>query len=237
MASSAPPSEKNAGAKPRPAPKKKPSSFFASEVVRLDVVPDEGAELAKYQRLFGILKFQARLIVVLVLVLIFGMPFFMFAPKQYYSLNPKREARELMSLTMPNMTNAAVVSWVSTSITEIMTFGFGDYNEKITKQNSRFSPEGWKAFTKAFRDMKLGEHILQQHQVITTVPRDTPIISLQGPNKDDVYQWTVQMPVIITFATYNNVTTVQKNLIQLTVVRVPYSVSPMGIAIKNWETM
>ncbi len=63
----------------------------------------------------------------------------------------------LIALTMPNMTNQAILSWATNSITEIMTFGFGDYNSHLSDQQVRFTPEGWTSFVNAFNKMEIGK--------------------------------------------------------------------------------
>ncbi|MDE2029422.1 MAG: DotI/IcmL/TraM family protein, partial [Alphaproteobacteria bacterium] len=82
---------------------------------------------------------------------------------------------------------------------------------------------------------KIGEAFKERQLVLTTVPSDTPVIVAQGVNADNVYQWNVQMPVIMTYATNNNVTSQQRAIVFLSIVRVPAEQSPSGIAIRNWS--
>ncbi len=82
---------------------------------------------------------------------------------------------------------------------------------------------------------KIDESFRKHHQVLTTVPSDTPVIVSQGENENHVYEWHIQIPVIMTYATNNNVSRPEKSLIDLTVVRVPYEQSTSGIAIDTWK--
>jgi hypothetical protein len=65
------------------------------------------------------------------------------------------------------------------------------------------------------------------------VPSDTAVILAQGLNKEGIYQWRVQVPVIMTYATNNNVSQGHHAIVTLTIVRVSPQKSPFGIAIKN----
>jgi hypothetical protein len=71
--------------------------------------------------------------------------------------------------------------------------------------------------------------------VLTTVPSNTPIIVGQGVNPQEVYQWEVQMPVIMSYATNNNVINRKRSVITLTIVRVPADENASGIAIQGWS--
>jgi hypothetical protein len=71
--------------------------------------------------------------------------------------------------------------------------------------------------------------------VLTTVPSDTAVITAQGPNLKNVYEWHIQMPVILTYTTNDNVTRHEKNLIILTITRVPTDQNSAGIAIDEWD--
>jgi intracellular multiplication protein IcmL len=155
----------------------------------------------------------------------------------YLAQNPEGDRLQMVGLDVPNMTSRAVLSWSTTSITEIMTMGFGDMNVRLPQQRNRFTASGWKAFNKAFTQQKIGETFKQSQLVLTTVPSNTPVIVWQGINEDNVYQWVVQMPVIMTYATNNNVMRRERALAVLFIVRVPTEDSSAGIAIKNWELL
>ena len=85
--------------------------------------------------------------------LIAGTPFFQ-TIYMYYAVD--RPARGPASpASHANMTNQAILSWATNSITEIMTFGFGDYVPHLRSQQNRFTSEGWAGFVGAFDKMKL----------------------------------------------------------------------------------
>jgi intracellular multiplication protein IcmL len=152
----------------------------------------------------------------------------------YYAKSPDKILTKMVGLDMPNLTNRAVLAWATTSITEVMTFGFGDMDVRLPKQKTRFTKDGWDSFVKAFVNEKIGQKFKQSQLVLTTAPADTPVIVAQGLNMDNVYQWIVQMPVILTYATNNNVTTKNRNIVTLTLIRVPSEDSVDGIGIDNW---
>jgi intracellular multiplication protein IcmL len=196
-------------------------------------VLNEQTAIARFERLKNLVRIEAWVIlglcVALVLLLPFAQPVYL-----YLSLTPEKKVAQMTGLTMPNMTNRAVLAWSTTSITEILTMGFGDIDMRLPKQKIRFTPDGWDSYTKFFTDAKIGQTFKQNQLVLTTVPSNTPVILAQGVNDDHIYQWVVQMPVIMTYATNNNVQSQNRKIITLTIVRVPANVSPDGIAIQRW---
>jgi intracellular multiplication protein IcmL len=155
----------------------------------------------------------------------------------YYAITPEKKERPLVGLDMPNMTNRAILSWSIASITEVMTLGFGDIDVMLPKRKPRFTEKGWETFMDAFDSLQVRETFKQSQLVLTTVPSNTPVILAQGVNLENVYQWVVQMPVIMTYATNNNVMRKQRATVMLTIVRIPAEENITGIAIRSWEQM
>ena len=194
---------------------------------------DEKNATLRFNRLKKRVSFQtwtiASLGLALVIILPFARPVYL-----YYALSPDKTLMRMTGMPMPNMTNRAVLAWATTSITEIMTMGFGDLDVKLPKQRVHFTPAGWEAYMKSFAEQKISEAFKQNQLVLTTVPSDTPVILDQGVNPDNIYQWVVQMPIIMTYATNDNVTSQKRAIVTLVIVRVPAKESAAGIAIQNW---
>lgn len=224
-------------AKPAVVPAKGAKSknrFWGDDIIRVDVIADEDSELIRHDRLIRIITAEAIIIGILALVLIFGIPFF-HPIYQYFAMNPKQERMQLAGIIMPNMTNSAILSWSTTSITEIMTMGFGDYEQHLKGQKFRFTDSGWESFATAFDEQKIGDSFRKHQLVLTTVPSNSPVILGQGENPQHIYQWNVQLPVVMTYATNNNVSRRQSSVIDIQIVRVPSDQNPAGIGIKSWS--
>jgi len=195
---------------------------------------DERSAIARFARLKKLVTMQTWAIGILTLILALALPFA--APVYlYYAVKPDKKMMQLAGLPMPNMTNRAVLSWATTSITEIMTFGFGDIDTKVLQQKWRFTSEGWDSYLQAFIRKGIDKTFKQNQLVLTTAPSNTPVITAQGVGPDKAYVWVVQMPVIMTYATNNNVTSRKNGIVTLTITRVPIEQSPAGIAIKTWD--
>ncbi len=219
------------GAKKAPLPAAAPPR--KTPAAGLDVI-NEAAELSRFNSLKKRIKVQAWIMAGLVLVLLVILPITQPA-YVYYARKPNDATKQMMGLDMSTMTNRAILSWTTTAITEIMTMGFGDIDKKVPQQKKYFTSAGWRVYTDAFAKTEVGKTFKSSQLVLTTVPSNTPVILDQGINPDQDYQWTVQMPVIMTYATNNNKTVEKSSIVTVTIVRVPADDNPFGIAIKQWS--
>jgi hypothetical protein len=218
--------------------------FLEDDVVEDDVV-DEKAEKAQYSRVMNHVQIQSLVIIFLVLLVLSLMPvlkpahLYVGRPpedkiQEHVGLPPEDKSQELFPLAMPNHTDQAILSWAATGITELMTFGFGDFDQRILAQRTRFTDEGWTSFTKSIRELDLRNEVKSRQLVLTTVPSDTPLITSKGLDTDERYKWVVEMPIIETYATNNNVNSRKREIVQLTIVRVPAEKNISGIGIRSW---
>lgn len=203
----------------------------------MDELPDPEAVLTAHRAIVARINRRSFVIICLLFAIIFLVP--ILQPIYKYDLmNNDKRTIPLVPLSMPNLTDQAILSWAATSITEIMTFGFGDFDQRILAQRGKFTSEGWESFTKAVRDQQLRSSFKARQLVLTTVPSDAPVIVAKGQEADDdVFHWVVEMPIIMTYTTNNNVAERRRNIIRLTISRVPPRDNVFGVGIKKWEMM
>ncbi|MDD3182865.1 MAG: DotI/IcmL family type IV secretion protein [Alphaproteobacteria bacterium] len=204
---------------------------FSSEKFRLD----ESSYLPKQRRLLKLIRRQTYVIIALVILIIASAPYLQ--PIQIYNAKVPAPANRNLPLTVmtePNLTDEAVLSWVEASITEILTFGFGDFDRRIISQKHRFTKVGWESFLQTVRSRNMRSDFKMQQLVLTTAPAETPVIVSKGVDADQEYIWKIEMPIIMTYTTNNNVRSGRKSIVSVTVARVPSSESVRGIGIKRW---
>ena len=220
------------------------TGFFRDDPLAAEMGPsDSKAERVRFKKMVACV--QRRMYIVLGLVFLNVLLAPLLRPTyQYIALADDKKTKPLFSLLEPNQTDQAVLSWAATSITEIMTFGFGDFDQRILAQRKRFTDMGWQSFLDALIEQKMREGFKMRQLVLTTVPTDAPVIVSKGMEEDDeyngeekTYKWIVEMPVIMTYTTNNNVSLANKGIVRLTVVRVSGKQNPTGIGIKGWKFM
>lgn len=206
-----------------------------------DFILNVKVERARFKAAFNKVRRRAFIILVLVIVNIGAAPFL--KPIHHHmAMNTERKTMPMVGLLEPNQTDQAILSWAATGITEIMTFGFGDFDSRILAQRSRFTKDGWTSFVDALLRQNLREGFKMRQLVLTTVPTDSPVIVAKGfaKNKEGLedeesYRWIVEMPIIMTYLTNNNVSSARKGIVRLTIVRVPSKDNIAGIGIKTWQ--
>lgn len=208
--------------------------FLYEEINIESLRPDESDTYPKHKRLFSLILKQTYVIIALVLTVIVAQPYLRPA-HSYYARGEGTKNIPLAPLLEPNMTDKAVLSWVETSITEIMTFGFGDFDRRILSQKHRFTKLGWDSFLDSVRKQNLRSEFKLRQLVLTTAPSDAPVIVSKGIDIDQNYTWTIQMPVVMTYITNNNVRSGRKSVVSVTVARLPATESVRGIGIKKWH--
>lgn len=138
----------------------------------------------------------------------------------------------MVALNEPNMNDAALVSWSARAASDVMTFGFHDYQRRLQEASSYFTRRGWQSFTEALQRSRIMEGVTQAQRVVTAAPKSAPVIIQQGL-VDGIYRWIVELPLVVT---YQSGTAQQSDTInvQLVIVRVSTLDSPSGVGIQQW---
>ncbi len=138
----------------------------------------------------------------------------------------------MVPLNEPNMNDAALVSWVARAASDVMTFGFHDYQRRLQESSSYFTRRGWQTFSEALQRSRIMEGVEKAQQVVTSAPQKAPTIIQQGL-ANGIYRWVVQVPLVVT---YQSGTAQQSDVlnVQLVVVRVSTLDSPSGVGIQQW---
>ncbi|MDE1151381.1 MAG: DotI/IcmL/TraM family protein [Micavibrio sp.] len=154
----------------------------------------------------------------------------------YYAISALSNGSELKrpmdGLASPNVNTDAMLRWAASAATEVMTFGFTDIDERMTKSRRLFTTEGWDSFTSALVKTSMIKNMLEFQQILATIPAAEPRKISEGLYNGD-YTWVLEMPVIMTLRAGDKVTTARAK-IRLIVVRMPTESNPMGIGIKTW---
>lgn len=151
---------------------------------------------------------------------------------RYFATTEDGRLIPMTSLSQPNLSNPALLSWVAQAATESMTFGFSDYKRRLQESSRHFTSRGWESFTKALQSARVLEAVEANSQVITAVPRGAPVIVSQGEINGQ-YQWVIELPMLLTTQSGGK----KRNdswIIRLAVVRVGRLESPNGVGIAQW---
>lgn len=151
---------------------------------------------------------------------------------RYFATTEDGRLVPMVPLDQPNLSNPALMSWVAQAATETMTFGFNDYRRRLQESSRNFTRSGWENFTKAIQEAKLIETVEANQQVVSAAPRGAPILISEGL-VNGRYQWTVQLPLTLSFQSGSK-TQIENYLLRIVIVRRPRLESSSGIGIESW---
>ena len=184
-----------------------------------------------YRRLQLIALVEAGAIVALVLVLALTIGA-MRGRDRFFATTSDGRLLEMIALDQPNLPPSKILTWATDASTETMTFGFNDYRKRLQDASRFFTRNGWQTFNDALSKSNMLELVTGNQQVVTAVARSAPVITDAGL-VDNVYRWTVQIPLNITYQVGNKEEN-RPQLITLVIVRVSTLETPDGIAIDQW---
>jgi intracellular multiplication protein IcmL len=151
---------------------------------------------------------------------------------RYFATTEDGRVVPMLPLSEPNLSRPAVLSWAAQAATETLNFGFHDYRRRLQESSRHFTRIGWGSFVKALQDSGMIESVEQNRQVLSAVPRAAPTILSEGI-LNGVYQWRIEIPMMITYEIGQQQKNISMN-VQLLVVRVPKLESPNGLGIEQW---
>lgn len=143
--------------------------------------------------------------------------------------------RNSIPLDKPNMSQAYINAWVALAVSDVMTFGFDDYEVRFSMASNYFTDKGWQRFTQFIKSSRLIEMIEEKQQYVTAVPKSTPSLESEMVF-DGSYQWAVQIPLILSYKTEFD-TSNSGLLVTVVVKRSGDENHPYGIAIERWDAL
>lgn len=184
-----------------------------------------------YRVLQSVAVMQAITIVVMIFVMLYvvhiNQPDY-----RYFATTEDGRLIPMVPLSEPNLSTPAITSWAAQAATEVMTFGFHDYKQRLQESSKNFTKTGWAGFERALAQSQILASIEKQLQVLTSVPTAAPVVMEEGV-VNGRYQWRIQVPINTRYKS----AAAEKNenrIITMLVVRVPRLESPNGIGIEQW---
>jgi len=150
----------------------------------------------------------------------------------YFATTADGRIMQLVPLNLPNMGTSALMSWAAQSATEVMTFGFHDYQRRMQQSSRHFTRHGWENFTNALQKSRIIESIESTRQVVTAQPSGAPILIQEGVFNGK-YRWVVDLPLTVTYQA-GTANRTDNLMVRLVIDRVPSLENPNGVGIEQW---
>ncbi len=151
---------------------------------------------------------------------------------RYFAETAEGAMMEVVSLDRPYVTQQALFDWSADAAAQVMTFGFNDYNDKLSAAQNKFTEKGWASFAQEMSGSAFFKNVVNQRQLITSVPAESPLILFEGYSAGK-FSWVVEVTLMTTVRS-GSLSNSLRQRVRLTIVPVPTAVNPMGIAIDQW---
>lgn len=154
------------------------------------------------------------------------------AHDRYFATTADGRIMQLSPLNERFLTDSALVSWVAQAATEVMTFGFHDYQRRLQAASRHFTKSGWESFSAAMEKARIIEAVTEQRQVVVASPRSAPVIRQHGVSGGK-YRWVLEMPLMIEYRASGQART-DNLMLRIVVERVSSLENPAGVGIQQW---
>jgi len=154
------------------------------------------------------------------------------AQDHYFATTADGRIMQLVPLELANMNTSALLSWAAQAGTEVMTFGFNDYQRRLQYSSRHFTRHGWETFATALQKSRIIESMQAQYQVASAEPRSAPVL-IQEQVFNGKYRWVVNLPLSVKYQAGSDLRTDNVD-IRMVIDRVPSLENPSGVGIEQW---
>ncbi|RDI48614.1 DotI/IcmL/TraM family protein [Aquicella lusitana] len=148
-----------------------------------------------------------------------------------FGVDPEWRVQAAVPINQPYLETPDLLQWVSDALQKVFVFDFYHYNDQLQKAAHFFTPSGWKVFLNQLNIYVNYNSVQTNKQFVSAAPTGAPFILQQGLLSGR-YAWWVQMPISITYTSYNR-SSVRAITLQVLVVRVPTLNNLDGVGIEN----
>ncbi len=103
-----------------------------------------------------------------------------------------------LPLDKPHMTEPYVAAWAARAVSDTMTFGYDNYEQRIDEVSKYYTDEGQKSLLSTFERTKLVEMAKKNQQILFSQPETSYVVQSEGV-VDGVYQWVLEIPILMAF--------------------------------------
>ena len=151
----------------------------------------------------------------------------------YFSATDINQLVTEAPLYQAGISTSVLFNWITEAMMACNTYNFISNVKVIESANLYFTPEGYETYKNALTDAKIVDKVINHKLVLKAAPSDAPQILLEKPFAGR-YMWKIKIPMKFR---YQNVTTdiTDQMEINLIVMRVPTTQSPLGVSILKFE--
>lgn len=170
------------------------------------------------------------LVIVILLYLVFH---FANRPSEqrYFTVDAQGRIVKQQAMDAPYLTESALLDFAVRATTEAYTFDAENYRKALSDVGQYFTPEGHQSFLASMQPQI--KYVVDKTLISSSVPSGTPVVSDRGVTPNGLYLWKVKVPVVVTFRTQTESSTVHR-LVTIIIVNRPTFETPYGVGISSF---
>lgn len=130
----------------------------------------------------------------------------------------------------PNEKNQKILTFASKAAIAAFTYNYKDYNEQFKNLAGYFTPEGWKAFTKALEKSQNVTAVIQAKLTVTA--KETGKASII--NEKNQQEWTVEVPIEVFYTDKSKQTLTHQMKVTLRIKQFTQAKNPYKLGIDQF---
>ena len=148
---------------------------------------------------------------------------------RYFAATADGRVIEMRALDDPLRTTNQISNWTANAITAAFTMDFVNFRDQLAAVEPTFTGPGYDRFLEALQQSGNLESVQQNRYVVSATLNGSPRIEREGVRAGR-YIWRIRVPIIVGYESAENVVNQERDAV-LTVVRVPSTEKPDGVAI------
>jgi intracellular multiplication protein IcmL len=151
---------------------------------------------------------------------------------KFYATTTNGNVQPLYALNQPMVAQPYLLQWAMVSVRTVFNMSFANYQQVLDKGHPEFTQAGWSSFRNALDSNGVIDTITTSKLEVSAIVSGAPVI-LRQMIVHGFYTWQVQMPILLTY-TSASMSSKQRILVTMDIMRVPTLSSPEGIQINDF---
>lgn len=145
----------------------------------------------------------------------------------------QKTAQQIMTLPFPHQSFKNVSSWLIDAITTSYSFSFSNVDKQIESAGYYFTSDGYTMYLRALEANKIRETVINDKINVSILPMQDPVM-INGGRSGGTEFWRFRVPVLTSY-TAGRAPIVQKNMVEVLILRVPAHENHKGLAIAEFN--
>ena len=152
---------------------------------------------------------------------------------QIAQITHTRNKTPTIPLSQPNMNQAAIAVWANTALIDLYTYNYGTINQRLSTLSNYFTPTEWQKYLHSMHSSGVITDV-QNRKLVVSAIATAPASIKQQQVANQHYQWTIDIPILVTYSNPSKPTQTSYLDVQMTITRQAEFIGKDGIAITGF---